>query len=117
MSGAAVDPETDRIFIGSHDKGFRCISWDGKLVWSFGARDMIMSSPVVTQNLVIFGSLDGTVYGLHKGDGHLVWKHIEDQTGPVSGSVGVSDRFVAFASKAYDYTPQQECQGTPGSLH
>merc|ERR1712217_251589 len=71
MSGAAVDPETDRIFIGSHDKGFRCISWDGKLVWSFGARDMIMSSPVVTQNLVIFGSLDGTVYGLHKGDGHL----------------------------------------------
>ena len=41
----------------------------GIMVWSYQTGNIVMSSPSVTRNLVVFGSSDGHLYALHKKSG------------------------------------------------
>lgn len=55
----------------------------------------IETSPVLSGNTVYVGASDGTVYGVNKEDGKLVWKH---ETGaPIFGSVAVSGNTLIVA--------------------
>jgi eukaryotic-like serine/threonine-protein kinase len=58
------------VLIGGRDKGLHCIKRvSGKIEWRFAARGRIDSSPVVSIDKVIFGSMDGKLYilALHNG--------------------------------------------------
>lgn len=55
----------------------------------------IETSPVLAGNTVYVGASDGTIYGINKEDGQLVWKHATGA--PVFGSVAVSGNALVAA--------------------
>lgn len=55
----------------------------------------IETSPVWTGNTVYVGASDGTVYGINKEDGKVIWKHATGA--PVFGSVAVSGNALVVA--------------------
>lgn len=118
MSGAAVDPETDTIYVGSHDGHLRAITLEGKVLWVFKTGGgLITSSPVVTRNLVIFGSKNGKVYALTKA-GKKQWVFRRGRTGQVTSSMDVTSSHVAFASRSFQSNcTSPNCLVTSGSLH
>ena len=65
----------------------------------------IETSPVLSGNTVYFGASDGTLYGLNKETGELVWQH---KTGaPVFGSMAISGNTlfaVDFGGNVYAFT-------------
>ena len=67
----------------------------------------IETSPVLVGNTIYVGASDGTIYGIGKEDGKVVWKH---ETGaPVFGSVAVSGNAliaVDFGGNVYAFTAE-----------
>lgn len=64
----------------------------------------IETSPVLAGNTVYVGASDGTIYGVNKEDGQLVWKHATGA--PVFGSVAVSGNAliaVDFGGNVYTF--------------
>ncbi|WFE86024.1 PQQ-binding-like beta-propeller repeat protein [Parabacteroides chongii] len=64
----------------------------------------IETSPVLAGNTVYVGASDGTIYGVNKEDGKLVWKHATGA--PVFGSVTVSGNAliaVDFGGNVYTF--------------
>lgn len=64
----------------------------------------IETSPVLAGNTVYVGASDGTIYGVNKEDGKLVWKHATGA--PVFGSVAVSGNAliaVDFGGNVYTF--------------
>ncbi len=67
----------------------------------------IETSPVLVGNTVYFGASDGTLYGIDKEKGELVWKHATGA--PVFGSMAVSGNTliaVDFGGNVYAFTGQ-----------
>ena len=91
----------DDLYIGTSGGIFHRFSFDGKklnLDWSFEARGEIYSSPLVINDYVVFGSLNGFVYGLNKLNGKKVWDF--DTYSSVSSSpVGTKDGVIIFGAK------------------
>jgi outer membrane protein assembly factor BamB len=46
-----------------------------ELLWNFTTKDSLWSSPVITEGLVIFGSMDGHVYCLNASNGNPIWHY------------------------------------------
>lgn len=64
----------------------------------------IETSPVLAGNTIYVGASDGTIYGVNKEDGQLVWKHATGA--PVFGSVAVSGNAliaVDFGGNVYTF--------------
>lgn len=64
----------------------------------------IETSPVLAGNTVYVGASDGTIYGVNKEDGQLVWKHATGA--PLFGSVAVSGNAliaVDFGGNVYTF--------------
>lgn len=55
----------------------------------------IETSPVLAGNTIYVGASDGTLYGISKDDGKLVWKHATGA--PIFGSVAVSGNTLVMA--------------------
>ena len=67
----------------------------------------IETSPVLAGNTVYVGASDGTIYGVNKEDGKLVWKHATGA--PVFGSVAVSGNAliaVDFGGNVYTFVAE-----------
>lgn len=95
---------TDKeIIFGSVNAGL--IALDNKtfaLKWNFNTNNALIftspysrkpsatieTSPVLVGNTVYVGASDGTIYGLNKKNGRLVWKH--EAGAPILGSIAVS---------------------------
>ena len=89
-----------------------------ELKWKFATNDALVftspysrkpsatieTSPVLAGNTVYVGASDGTIYGVNKEDGKLVWKHATGA--PVFGSVTVSGNAliaVDFGGNVYTF--------------
>ena len=89
-----------------------------ELKWKFVTNDALVStspysrkpsatietSPVLAGNTVYVGASDGTIYGVNKEDGKLVWKHATGA--PVFGSLAVSGNAliaVDFGGNVYTF--------------
>ena len=81
-----------------------------EVVWSFTADGRISSPPVLMGEVVVFGSHDGSVYGVSLGDGKPLWRYqlapavrligVNGQlenTWPVYGVARMGDRVIASA--------------------
>lgn len=69
----------------------------------------IETSPVLAGSVVYVGASDGTLYGLSKDSGQLVWKHATGA--PIFGSVAVSGNTLVTADlggNVYAFTAQQD---------
>lgn len=72
----AVTIENGIAYIGASDHTFRAVNIrTGEVKWAFaGVRGYIETKPLVTNNKVIFGAWDNTLYALNKADGKELWK-------------------------------------------
>ncbi|XP_076043329.1 aminoadipate-semialdehyde dehydrogenase [Oratosquilla oratoria] len=74
-SSPIVDPHSGFVYFGSHDQYLYCVGCDGVLVWrcriSLGS---IFASPILVNESVIVGTLDGIVASLTKETGCIKWK-------------------------------------------
>lgn len=64
----------------------------------------IETSPVLSGNTIYFGASDGTLYGINKENGELVWKHATGA--PILGSVAISGNTlvaVDFGGNVYTF--------------
>ncbi|XP_046395203.1 beta-alanine-activating enzyme [Ischnura elegans] len=64
------------LFVGCYDHNLYCIGMpEGKVLWSFGAEEMVKSSPLIVNagTCVAFGSYSGSMYCINF-KGHLIWK-------------------------------------------
>lgn len=94
-----------------------------EIKWKFGTEDALVytspyfrkpastieTSPVLAGNTVYVGASDGTIYGINKEDGRLVWKHATGA--PVFGSVAVSGNAliaVDFGGNVYAFVGGEE---------
>lgn len=72
----AVTIENSIAYIGASDHTFRAVNIrTGEVKWAFASvRGYIETKPLVTDNKVIFGAWDNTLYALNKADGKELWK-------------------------------------------
>lgn len=99
MSGPAIDPELDTVFIGSHDGNLYALdAQSGERHWSFPTDRPITGCPTVCDRRVLVGSKDGTLYALEKRTGELVWQVAND--GVVTSTPRVIDEAVYYAERA-----------------
>ena len=72
----AVTIENGIAYIGASDHTFRAINVNsGDVKWTFtNVKGYIETKPLVTENKVIFGAWDNTLYALNKTDGKELWK-------------------------------------------
>ncbi len=66
---------SNKIYFGSYDHSFYCLSIDEKLIWKFPTKGPIDCCIVnVTDGVVYFGSFDKCMYALDAETGKLIWK-------------------------------------------
>lgn len=72
----AVTIENGIAYIGASDHTFRAINLNtGDVKWTFtGVKGYIETKPLLTDDKVIFGAWDNTLYALNKADGKELWK-------------------------------------------
>ena len=72
----AVTIDNGVAYIGASDGCFRAIDIrTGKAVWTYKeVKGYIETKPLVTEDKVIFGAWDNTLYALNKADGKELWK-------------------------------------------
>lgn len=72
----AVTIDDDIAYIGSSDHVFRAININnGEVLWTYNkVRGYVETKPLVTNQDVIFGAWDNTLYSLDKRNGHENWR-------------------------------------------
>ena len=64
----------ERVYFGCESGDFYSVDFRGELKWRFKARRAVTSSPLFIEGLIIFTSLDWTVYALDAEGGWQVWR-------------------------------------------
>lgn len=99
MSGPAVDPRTNTVFVGSHDEHLHALDAEtGKERWSYRTGGAITGCPTVAGDRVLVGSYDGYLYALDAESGEYVWDVAAN--GNVTSTPTVHDGAVYFAERA-----------------
>ncbi|WP_226481723.1 PQQ-binding-like beta-propeller repeat protein [Natrinema amylolyticum] len=99
MSGPALDPVLDTVFIGSHDGNLYALdAQSGERHWSFETDGALIGCPTVTDERVLVGSKDTGLYALEKRTGDLVWA--VDGGGNVTSTPRVIDGAIYYAERA-----------------
>jgi outer membrane protein assembly factor BamB len=70
----AVDARTGRIYFGASDKRLYALDARGLYLWSFLTGDNVATRPVISGELVIFGSEDRSLYAVDRASGALRWR-------------------------------------------
>ncbi len=73
--GAAVDPATGMVVVGTRDGFVHAFLPDGSRLWDFRAAGGFQAPPLVTSDAVYVGSLDGRLYARDKSTGKERWQY------------------------------------------
>ncbi len=87
---------SDYVYFGTEDGEMLCVDFRGTVKWRFRARRAITASPIVSQGVVFFGSLNSTFYALDAKSGWVIWRYRMGK-GSVSTPARV-DNLVIFGS-------------------
>ncbi len=72
----AVDPETERIIVGTRDGMLHCLSpVDGKVEWELKTFSRFFAGAAIDQGIVYVPGGDGTLYALRVRNGEKVWEY------------------------------------------
>src|ERR1043166_1601703 len=77
------DPAHSGIYSGTAPRQFH------RVKWKFPTGDRIISSPVISNNMIYFGGDDGNIYAVNAGSGVQLWKY--PTGGPVPATPAVVD--------------------------
>ena len=76
------DPAHSGVYIGQGPRQFH------RVKWKFATGNRIVSSPVIENKRIYFGSDDGNVYAIDAETGREIWKH--STKGPVPSTPAVA---------------------------
>ena len=62
------------VYVGNEAGDFLTIDFRGTLKWRFRAKRGITSSPTINKQMILFSSLDGTLYALDHRNAFVVWQ-------------------------------------------
>jgi outer membrane protein assembly factor BamB len=62
------------VYVGNEAGEFLTIDFRGELKWRFRAKRAITSSPIINKQMIVFSSLDGTLYALDHRNGFVIWR-------------------------------------------
>lgn len=63
-----------KLFFGSDDKNFYCVSPDGKVIWKKDLGTKFLANSTFYNGQVVIPGIDGYVYSLNISDGSVSWK-------------------------------------------
>ncbi len=64
----------DLVYVGNEQGDFFAVDFRGELKWHFRAKRGITSSPTISGQMIIFSSLDSTLYALDQLNGFVTWR-------------------------------------------
>lgn len=64
----------DHVFFGSESGDFFCVDLGGTVKWRYKAKRAITSSPVFSDGVLYFGSVDTVIYALDHRNGYIIWR-------------------------------------------
>jgi len=67
-----------------------------EVLWSFKAKDLLTSSPAVTDSTVYFGSHDGNLYAVDRANGNKLWNYTTGDK--ITSSPAVADGMLYIGS-------------------
>lgn len=73
--GAAVDPVTGLVVVGTRDGWLHALRKDGTRAWDFQAAGPFAAEPLIDGDTVYAGAQDGKLYALQLGTGQLRWAY------------------------------------------
>ena len=101
MTGPAIDPERDVVYMGSHDDHLYALDAStGEMEWRFRTGRPLTGCATTTGDRVLTGSKDGTLYALAADSGDEVWRVEHD--GWVTSAPRVVDGEIYYAERAPD---------------
>lgn len=62
------------VYVGNELGDFLAIDFRGNMKWRFRAKRAITSSPTITGQMIVFSSLDSTLYALDHRNGFVTWR-------------------------------------------
>jgi outer membrane protein assembly factor BamB len=103
MSGAGLHPDSETVYIGSHDRHCHAIdATTGEPRWRTHLGGWITGSPVVTDDTVLVGSYDTTLFALTH-DGDVRWR-FTDPDGWVTSTPAIHDGDIYVTGRATNNT-------------
>ena len=115
MSGPAVEPATDTVYVGSHDSTLHALDLStGDERWGFDTDGWLIGCPVVAGDHVLVGSYDRHCYAVEKATGAVVWR--VEGVGDVSSTPLVLDGAVYVTDRASD-AYLEDGSGETGGLY
>jgi len=101
MTGPAIDPERDVVYMGSHDDHLYALdAATGDVEWRFRTGRPLTGCATTTGDRVLTGSKDGTLYALEADSGDEVWRVEHD--GWITSAPRVVDGEIYYAERAPD---------------
>ncbi len=67
--------ENNLVYVGAETGDFYCLDLFGEPKWHFRAKRAITSSPTIMDEIVLFASMDGTLYAIDAKMGWEVWRY------------------------------------------
>ena len=101
----------DMIYFGTEGNEFICADYRGQVKWKFWAKRPITSSPIVSEGIVYFASVDSNLYALDASTGWVIWrfrmgKGFRYQSGlhgrEMSSLVARMDSFIVLKNQAHE---------------
>lgn len=86
----------ENIYFGNEAGDFICLDFRGQSKWHFRAKRAVTSSPLISQGIVFFTSVDSSVYALDAKSGWVVWR-FRMMKGSIS-SPAIMGNFIYFGS-------------------
>jgi len=93
------------VYVGNEGGDFLTIDFRGELKWRFRAKRGITSSPTINRDMVVFSSLDGTLYALDHRNGFVIWRFRLGK-GSVSSPCVVDDIVFVGAADGFIYATE-----------
>ncbi len=84
----------DGIIFGLNDGDVVCVDMSGQLAWRFRSKRGVLSSPLVYNGLVYFGSMDWNFYALDITNGWNVWQFRAQK--PIVSSPVLAGQYIVF---------------------
>lgn len=66
--------EGDRVYVGTEFGDLICADFSGNIRWRFKARRAITSSPITSDGILYFGSVDSVFYAIDAISSYIIWR-------------------------------------------
>ncbi len=66
--------QEERVYFGCETGDFYSIDFRGEIKWRFRAKRAVVSTPIIVDGLLVFGSMDWTMYAIEADGGWQVWR-------------------------------------------